>query len=172
MKLLIYCLCLCIWTLFFPFVIRYSICSVPNMYDAQRGTLYFRSRNRLGGLKVVFIHMDLGCKWYNLSWQDLNSCCKGESTSRNTMFSFFLAWGSWIHCCIPLKKLGLMQFLSHYLIWRITWWLTLCFRARTWFYALCSRDHWYLYPPALPHHCDPTLCIWNIHQFGSMGLDF
>ena len=33
--------------------------------------------------------MDLGWRWDDLSCQDLNSCCKVDSTSRNMMLSIF-----------------------------------------------------------------------------------
>ena len=71
---------------FFHFVLNCCLLAVPNMHDSQRGTLYFRSKNcarRTPGFDSINIY--LVCRGCNLSLQDLNVCCKGDSTSGNMM---------------------------------------------------------------------------------------
>ena len=93
----------------FHFVIYFYVLDIPSMHYSQIGTLSFRSRNifvrtpSFDNLKT-----DLGCKWDNLSYQYLNSCCKGDSTSGNMMLSIFILWEYWINWYNPPRKLELM----------------------------------------------------------------
>ena len=74
----------------FPFVIHWLLLDFPNMHDSQRGTSYFKSINLDGSTKKKSsLSMDLVWKWYNLSYQDLNSYCKCDNTSENMIFSIF-----------------------------------------------------------------------------------
>ena len=70
------------------FVLHCLLLAVTNMHDEQRGTSSFMSRNLYGGApNFASINMYLGWKWDNLSFQGLNSCCKGDSTPGNIMLS-------------------------------------------------------------------------------------
>ena len=89
-----------------PFVIYYLLLAVTSMDDTQRSTSSFKSIN-LDGMTSSFsiLNMDLGWRWDNLSYQDLNSCLKGDSTPGNIIFSIFLVWYSLINLFNPMRKL-------------------------------------------------------------------
>ena len=92
---------------YFPhFVIHFLLLDVPNMYNAQRVTPYFKYRN-IDGRNPSFacINMYLGWRLDNLSCQDLNSYCKVDITSENMLFSIFLVQYSLIYLYSPLRKL-------------------------------------------------------------------
>ena len=69
-----------------PFVLHFLLLDFTNMHDEQRGTSYFKYRN-IDGRTPIFssLDMDLGRRWDNVLCHDLNSCCKGDSTSGNMM---------------------------------------------------------------------------------------
>ena len=75
---------------FFPFVIRCLLLVAPNIHYLQRVTSSLKSRN-IDGRTPIFssLKMDLGWRWDNLSWQDLNSFCKVYITYVKMMFSIF-----------------------------------------------------------------------------------
>ena len=73
---------------FSPFVIHWLLIDVPNMHSKQRGTSSLKSRNLYGRTPTFAILIrDMDWRWDNLSCQDLNSCCKGDSNSVNMIFS-------------------------------------------------------------------------------------
>ena len=65
---------------FFPFLLHYLLLFFPNMHDTKRGKSSFDSRN-IDGMNPSFasLNMDLGWMRDNLSYQDLNLCCKVDS---------------------------------------------------------------------------------------------
>ena len=79
-----------VYLYFFSFVIRYYLFCVSNIHDSKRGTSSFRYINIYWGTpSFASINMDLVRRWDKLSFQDLNSCCKGDNTSWNMIFLIF-----------------------------------------------------------------------------------
>ena len=100
------------------FFIRCLLLAVPSMNDSQRGTEYFKSRNIVGRTpSFASLNIYLGWRWYNLSCQYFNSCCKGDINSRDIMLSIFLVWDSFIYLYSLLNKLELIKYLAHSLNW-------------------------------------------------------
>ena len=72
----------------FPFVIHSLLLAVTKVHDAQGCKSYFKPRNiYVRTTSFSSLNMDLGWRWDNFSCQDLNSCCKGDSTYVNMIFS-------------------------------------------------------------------------------------
>ena len=58
------------------------------MHGDQRGTSSLRNSKRFNNTPSVdSINMDLGCSSDYFSCQYFNSCCKGDNSSGNMMFS-------------------------------------------------------------------------------------
>ena len=144
----------------FPFWINFCLLSVPNIYDGQKDTLLFKSKNCAGRTTCLgSLKMDSGCKQDNLSCHYLNSRCKCDSTSGNMIFWIFLVWDSWIILYNLLMKLELIQCLEYYLVLGTPWWLPLCLHTITWCCTVCYKNHWYLYTTDTPYNFVPHLCI-------------
>ena len=138
---------------FFRFVIHFHLLSVPNMHYSQRWTSSFRSINSYGITpSFASINIYLGCRWYKIPCQDLNSCCDSDSTYVNITLSIFLMWYSLNRWYNTLSKFELIQYLAHYLSWGTTYLLILCFCSRTPCCTLCYQYQWCFYPPDLTSH--------------------
>ena len=73
-----------------PLFLHILLLAATNIHDTQRVTSsfkYINSDRRTQSFSSLNMH--LGWRWYNFPCQDLNSCCKVDSTSGNMMFSIY-----------------------------------------------------------------------------------
>ena len=105
-----------------PFVIHFLILSFPNIQDAKICTSLFKYRN-IDGSNPSFasLNMYLVWRWDNLLCPYSDSCCKGDSTSINMMFSICSCVILFDSFNSPLRRLELIQYLAYSLTWRTTY---------------------------------------------------
>ena len=84
---------------------------------------------------------------------------KPGTSRKHDVIKFFLSEIIGFIDIIILDKLALIQCLEHILVWGNLWRIPLCFRAIIWCYNLCSRYHWYLYPPASTYYFFPCFSM-------------
>ena len=95
-----------------PFVLHWLLLAPQKVYDSQRVTSNFKYINFDGRtLSFASLNMALGWRRDNLSYQDLNYCCKGDNNYGNIIFYFLIHWSN------LLRKLKLIQYMAHLLIW-------------------------------------------------------
>ena len=108
---------------FLPFVTHCLLLVVPSMYYAQRDTSYFNYINIDGrNPSSASLNMDLGWRWDKLSRQDLNSCCKGDITSGNTMMSICYCVRLFDSFILPSEEIGMYPIFGTFL--DLSNWLT------------------------------------------------